>query len=171
MDSKTLELEVLTSIRRIIRAVDIHSRKLVELYGLTGPQLVTLLEAARLGAASQGAIAGAINLSQSTVTGSMDRLEQRGLVCRERSGQDRRSITVSVTDEGLSILEKAPSPLQERFRREFQKLEEWEQSQVLSTLQRVASLMQAEELDAAPVLVSGSDVASQQDGFDWISLA
>ena len=37
------ELTILQSLRRIIRAVDIHSRKLVAQYGITGPQLVCLV--------------------------------------------------------------------------------------------------------------------------------
>ena len=158
-----LEGEVLSAIRRVIRAVDLHSRKLHERCGLTGPQLVALHEVVRLENASAGALARAINLSQSTVTGILDRLEKRQLISRERSGTDRRTVTVSITPTGLAVLEKAPSLLQERFCNEFQKLEEWEQTQMLATLQRLASMMQIEELEAAPVLVPGAVVAPGQE--------
>ena len=60
-----------------------------------------------------------------------------------------------MTDEGLAILQTAPSLLQDRFWRELLKLQEWEQTQMLATLQRIASMMDAEEIDADPVLAVG----------------
>ena len=78
---------------------------------------------------------------------------------RTRDTQDRRRITAAVTAEGFALLEAAPSPLQDRFRSEFAKLEEWEQTQMLATLQRIAAMMDAEELEAAPVLTTEAVVA------------
>jgi hypothetical protein len=46
--------------------------------------------------------------------------------------------------------------LQDRFASRFEELEDWEQSQLLASLQRIAAMMDAGELDAAPVLSSGS---------------
>jgi hypothetical protein len=65
-----------------------------------------------------------------------------------------------VTPAGHKILEKTPSLLQDRFRSELAKLEEWEQTLTLATLQRIATMMEAEELEAAPVLVTGTVEAS-----------
>ena len=45
--------------------------------------------------------------------------------------------------------------LQEDFERRFALLAEWEQTQILASLQRIAELMDAEDLDASPVLTSG----------------
>ena len=47
-------------------------------------------------------------------------------------------------------------PLQDQFNRQFTKLDEWEQTMILAALQRVAQMMDAEEIDAAPVLDIGS---------------
>jgi DNA-binding MarR family transcriptional regulator len=138
-----------------VRAVDLHSRQLVEGHGITAPQLATLAEAKRLGSAPIGAIARAVHLSQPTVSGVLDRLERRGLVRRERSDRDRRSIIVTVTDEGEQLLRDAPSLLQDRFREELSELEEWERYWLLSALQRVAAMMDAETIRAAPVLEAG----------------
>ena len=44
----------LAAIRRIIRAIDIHSRALMKSHGLTGPQLALLNELARSGALMTG---------------------------------------------------------------------------------------------------------------------
>ena len=151
----SMENQIVAAIRRIMRAVDLHSRRLAEEHGLTGPQLATLQAAARLGEASTGVLARAVHLSGPTVTGILDRLAKRGLVDRARNGQDRRSVTVRLTSGGEDVLAVAPSLLQDRFRQELIKLEEWEQTTILATLQRIAAMMDAESLDASPLLVPG----------------
>ena len=161
--SLSTEDQIVAAIRRIMRAVDLHSRHLAEEHGLTGPQLATLKAASRLGeASSTGALARAVHLSGPTVTGILDRLARRGLVERSRDGQDRRSVTITITRRGEEVLAAAPSLLQDRFRAELARVEDWEQTMILAMLQRIAAMMDAESLDASPVLVQGPvDAATQ----------
>jgi len=148
------EQKIVASIRKITHAVDLHSRRLVDAFGMTGPQLATLQEAARLEPASPSTIARAVHLSQGTVTGILHRLEDRGLITRQRNETDRRSVCVKVTADGKRLLDVAPSLLQDKFREALGRLEEWERLLILSTLQRVASLMGVSDFDAAPHLIS-----------------
>ena len=69
--------EVLIAIRRIIQSVDLHSRRLVKQFGLTGPQLIILREISQSQEITASDISRAISLSQATVTGVLDRLEKR----------------------------------------------------------------------------------------------
>lgn len=149
------ENKIVAAIRRIMRAVELHSRQLVDEHGLTGPQLAVLREAGRLGATSVSSLARAVHLSQPTVTGILDRLSRHGYVKRVRDESDRRSVKVEVTMAGQQLLNRAPSLLQDRFRRELVKLSDWERSMILATLQRIAAMMEAETLEASPVLVAG----------------
>ena len=158
--SLTLDNRVIAALRRIVRAIDLHSHHLVERFGVTGPQLIALQELARLGRVPVGVLAGNVHVSHPTMTGILDRLEKRGLVERTRDTDDRRRTTATATFEGLKLVESAPSPLQDRFRAKFSKLEEWEQTHMLATLQRIATMMDAEELDAAPVLTTGAAVGT-----------
>jgi DNA-binding MarR family transcriptional regulator len=170
--SLSTEDQIVAAIRRIMRAVDLHSRHLAEEYGLTGPQLATLKAAARLGeASSAGALARAVHLSGPTVTGILDRLAKRGLVERTRNGQDRRSVTITITQRGEGVLATAPSLLQDRFRGELARVEEWEQTMILAMLQRIAAMMDAESLDASPVLVPGPLDAATQGAAPWVPSA
>ena len=57
------------------------------------------------------------------------------------------------------IPEQAPKPLQENFARRFAALPRWEQYQLVSSLERVAMMMDAEDLDAAPVLSDEADIS------------
>lgn len=164
MTALTLEDQVIVALRRITRAIDLHSRELMQEFGLTTPQLAALQAIARLQPITAGALARSIHLSQSTITGVLNRLEKRGLVSRVRSEADRRSIVVGLTDAGRELLQAAPSLLQDQFRRELLQLQEWEQTQMLATLQRIASMMDAEDLDAAPVLTTGEpSVAASEE--------
>jgi DNA-binding MarR family transcriptional regulator len=146
---------VVEALRRIIRAVDLHSRSLVQRYRLTGPQLVVLRCIAEMRPSSVGEIARAVHLSQATVTGILDRLESRGLVTRTRSTDDRRRVHVSLSAEGEEKLRAAPPLLQEYFISNFEKLDPGEQQQILGSLEQVVSLMEARELDATPILATG----------------
>jgi len=159
----SVEDQVIVALRRITRAIDLHSRGLMQQFGLTAPQLASLQAIERLQPITGGALAKSIHLSQATLTGILTRLEGRGLVSRERSDSDRRTVVVELTDEGRAVLGSAPSLLQDSFRRELLKLHEWEQTQMLATLQRIASMMDAEEIDAAPVLAAGAATAAPED--------
>ncbi len=147
--------QVIAALRRVIRAVDLHSRVLVDTYGLTGPQVV-LLKALRGGSPSAGELAARVSLSQATVTDILNRLEQRALIKRARDTEDRRRVLVEATAAGWALLNRSPPLLQERFVHRFKQLHDWEQSLLLSSLQRIAAMMDAEDIDAAPVLASGS---------------
>jgi len=138
-----------------MRAVDLHSRHLLDAHGLTGPQLAVLQAADRIPSASASALARAVHLSAGTVTGILDRLERRGLITRERTDHDRRSITIRVTESGRDTLERAPSLLQDQFRSKLEALEDWERTQILATLERIAAMMSVSDLDASPMLVAG----------------
>ena len=154
--SEALCDEVLTTLRRITRAIDLHSRKLAQQHGLTSPQTLLLKELADAGSPlSAGELARRMNLSQATVTDVLNRLEKRGLVVRERSTTDKRRVLVTATGQAQELLKSSPPLLQERFVQQFLELQGWEQTQLLSSLQRVASMMDAESLEAAPLLASG----------------
>lgn len=156
---------VLIALRQIIRAIDLHSKKLERVSGLTGPQLLVMQVIARHDALSAGAVAREVSLSQATVTSILDRLELKGYLQRVRSQQDKRRVEVSLTVEGARVLAAAPTLMQESFICRFSELSEWEQNLILSSLQRVAAMMNASELDAAPLLDSSdAQVLGQEDG-------
>lgn len=144
--------ELLVALRQIIRAIDLHSKRLIKEAGLTAPQLLLLKGMNDLGNASMRQLADHTNMSQATATTIMDRLESRGLVIRVRSESDKRKVHASLTEAGRELLADAPTPLQESFILRFQALEEWEQSLLLSSVQRISSMMNANAIDAAPVL-------------------
>ena len=148
--------EVLSSLRRVIRAIDLHSKQLVKTASVTGPQLRLLQLIQNTPGATLRELADAMSLSQATVTSIMDRLESRQLLVRVRSASDKRKIHPQLTDSGRQLLATAPAPLQDSFVRKFDQLQQWEQHMIIAALQRVAEMMDAEGIDAAPYLDIGA---------------
>ena len=149
---KNISDDVLIALRKIIQAIDLNSKKLVKRVGLTGPQLVILQYISSESRISVGEVAKNVSLSQGTVTGIIERMEKRDLVVRQKSRRDKRRVMVSITETGQDLLAKAPPVMQESFLKEFNKIETWEQTMILSSLQRLVSMMDAKAISAAPFL-------------------
>ncbi|SHO56420.1 MarR family winged helix-turn-helix transcriptional regulator [Vibrio quintilis] len=153
--------EVLVSIRQIIRAIDLHSKKLSKVAGLTGPQLILMRSIEQLGEVTIRELSNHTNMSQATATTILDRLERNGYVRRVRSVADKRKVHAYLTETGQDLLNKAPQPLQDNFVSQFQQLEDWEQSLLLSSIQRLSNMMKADNIDVAPMLEIGSITKSE----------
>ena len=81
---QTYDLRILRALRRITRAVALHSRQLSACSHITGPQLVCLRTVIDKGPMTATAISREVHVSASTVVGILDRLEDKGLIVRER---------------------------------------------------------------------------------------
>jgi DNA-binding MarR family transcriptional regulator len=156
------EEEILRSLRRVTRAIDLHSRWLATTFGLTGPQLVCLRVIVERRSISPGQLAREVALSQATITGIVDRLAARQLVTRARDAPDRRLVSVSATDAGRALVSEAPSPLQDRFVQRLRSLSEEDRNAMRETLRKIVEMMDGEAIDAAPVLSSGGDVVAPE---------
>lgn len=140
--------DILAALRRIIRAVDLQSRQLVRSHGLTGPQALLLKEIILAGELTVGQLADRVSLSQATVTDILLRLEKRGLVERQRSSEDKRRVLVHITVAGRRLMKHSLPLLQEAFLDKLNQLQEWEQTQLLASLQRLADMMNVQTLEA-----------------------
>ena len=152
--SDDLPEAILKSLRQITRSIDLHSRELANLFGLTGPQLVCLRFVGKHGEVTPSRIAKEVSLSQATVTGIVDRLAARQLVTRERSTTDRRLVTVAITDAGRDLIDTAPYPLQESFLERLAQEPIEEQANIRNTLAKIVRMMDGEGIEAAPVLTT-----------------
>jgi DNA-binding MarR family transcriptional regulator len=157
------ELRIFQSLRRIIRAIEIHSQKLSHDHQITGPQLCCLLAIKQNGALTTTRLAQTVFLSPSTVVGIVDRLEEKGLVFRLRSTKDRRQVQICLTEAGTRLADSAPSPLQETLAGSLQNLPALELVSITLALDKLVSLMEAGGISAAPVLETGSLVAAAGD--------
>ena len=157
------ELRILISLRRIIRAVDQYSRKLRTEHNITGPQLICLLHIFNEKPHTISQISQSVSLSASTIVGIIDRLEEKGLVTRERGNIDRRQVKVIATEKGKEVTKLAPSPLQDIFSKNLKDKTELEQAAIALSLENVVEMMEAKDIEAAPILESVNIIPSTEE--------
>lgn len=154
--------DALRAIRRILRRTSQHSRQLARQSGLTVPQVLCLRYLAKSSPDAEVTVAmvsQAVQLAPATISRILDRLEDAGLVVRERRSQDRRKVCLSLTALGRQQVDTLPPALQEQFVTRLRSLRIDEQQRLLDALQKVVDMMEASQLDAAPVLEPGEEPA------------
>ncbi len=157
--------EVLTSIRQIVRRISEHSKYLSREVGLTVPQLMCLKAIGEMEESETeitvAMVGKRVQLASATVSRIIDRIARAGLVTRERRSRDRRRVCLSLTPAGLERFQNLPTPLQEKFIERLGALPNDERRAILEALRRITELMDAADLDAAPMLTPGMDVKEE----------
>lgn len=157
----------LTALRRILRVTDLHGRAVARSVGLTAVQLRLLKFAHETDGATSKALAQHMRVSQATVTALLDKLAARGMIQRLQCETDRRQKRILVTDAGLQALSNAPDPMQRNFARRLEALEDWEQAMILAAVERISVLLDADDLEASPILATGEITEEiNQDALD-----
>ncbi|MEZ4368011.1 MAG: MarR family transcriptional regulator [Kofleriaceae bacterium] len=152
--------DILRTIRQVVRQISIHSKQLQRDVGLSVPQLLCLQAiadgpvAAGTGAAgvTLGDVSDRVQLGAPTVSRIIDRLIAANLVARERGTDDRRKVQITLTEAGQARVAALPTPLQTSFLERLARLGDDERRHLRDALAKVAELMSASELDAAPLL-------------------
>ncbi len=163
MDHSAFNLWIFRSLRRIMRAVDVYSRKLATEFKITSPQLLCLQTLHDDGPLTTSALAKLIHLSNSTTVGILDRLEQKGWVQRERSTRDRRIVLVYITEAGEMALENSPSLLQGRLARGLASMPEKDQLAIAQSLEYICEMLEMTQDDTAPLLETGPIIDDRQE--------
>lgn len=148
-------LDILRSLRRIVRRIEGASAELESEHGVTAPQLLCLHALARAGSITQIELSREVRLSASTLVGVIDRLEAKRWVLRQRDAHDRRRIHVVLTDAGRQVAQTAPEPLQHQLERGLDAIPGMERTGIANALDRLVRLLEADGIEAAPVLASG----------------
>jgi DNA-binding MarR family transcriptional regulator len=86
-------------------------------------------------------------VKSSTVTGVIDRLEQKGLATRQRNSPDRRIINIELTRAGKKMAEVAPPPIQQRVVDGLKQLSPEELNQITLSLAKLAKMLDLQDLE------------------------
>lgn len=84
---------------------EMHSTEFVEL-DISMPQAKLLYLLASAGEVRMSALAVRLHVTLSTVSGAVDRLVERGLASRHDDPADRRQVLVTVTPDGIALIER-----------------------------------------------------------------
>lgn len=138
--------EIIFKIRRLMQAGELYTKELGRKYQVSVPQLLCLLTLDEQGPLPTSQIARIIMVNSSTVTGIIDRLEQKRLVERSRTSTDRRVVTVSLTEAGKQLAQNAPPPIQEKLMEGLKTLSRSELEEVVRGLTTLTGLLDVRDL-------------------------
>ena len=105
-------IDVLKQFRIVLRSVKQHFSWIEAQCGVSGAQLWALGKIAESPGIKVSELAKALAIHQSTASNMLDRIESLGLARRERISADQRVVRLYLTDEGRTVLSKAPHPFQ-----------------------------------------------------------
>jgi DNA-binding MarR family transcriptional regulator len=144
--SDTIISETMQSLRRIVKAIQDYSHEVSSRFGVTGPQLWALKTISREGSMPLGELSKKMYLDPSTISGVIDRLENKGYVIRDRNQEDRRVVKVRLTPAGESLVENAPNPTQGKMIHGLRKLSEGELSTIYHSVEKLVEIMEVQNL-------------------------
>lgn len=105
--------------------------------GLTPPQLYVLATLGYTGGLPFNEIGAKMMVTVSNLTGIVDRLEEKGLVVRERDGRDRRVVWVVLTEKGTRLYRTAIPVLEKSVSQFFSSLDRPQQKVMAGLLRKL----------------------------------
>lgn len=144
---RDLVKQIIFQIRRLTQAKELYTKELNKKYQVSASQLNCLLALYENGPLPPSQIAKHIMVKSSTVTGIIDRLEQKGLVTRSRTSPDRRVITVELTQSGRTLAENAPPPIQQKVLEGLERLPQSEMEKIVLGLNMLTRMLDVQDLE------------------------
>ena len=143
--------EILINLRKIIRSVNLESKRIEKEYGISIPQLLCLsyLNEKESFLASHKEIKDFLQLNASTVTGIISRLEKKGLVARLPKREDKRVGLITITASGADLLEKTPEPLHELLSLKLRNLSSEDLQKLQNAFSLIINFLDIENIDAS----------------------
>lgn len=155
-------LEILVNLRKIIRSINLESKRIEKQFGVSIPQLMSLqyLSEQKENKATASELKMHLKLNASTMSGIISRLEQKKLIARLVNPQDRRATFITLTPQGIELLEDPPTTLQEKLTARLSKLSPERIASLNEHIDLLVQIMDAEELDASPIITT-SEIGKQ----------
>ena len=139
--------EIIFLVRKLMQGAEMYTKELNKKYSVTSAQLNCLLALHENGPLPPSQIAKHMMVNSSTVTGVIDRLEQKKLVRRQRNSPDRRIINIQLTPDGKKMAKVAPPPIQQRVVDGLQQLSPNELNLIIRSLTKLTKMLDLQDLE------------------------
>lgn len=146
--------DILINIRKILRSLNLESKKIQKEQGVSIPQLMCLdfLGSKENFRSTQIEIARYLNLNASTMSGIVKRLESKGFVAKLPNPEDKRTVFISLTANGAKLLEASPQLLHKRLSKKLEKLPPKQVEEINNALKILVESLEIQELAASPII-------------------
>ena len=138
--------DIMQSLRRIFKAIQVYSQEVSQNFGITGPQLWALKILSINGSLPLGQLSQKMYLHPSTISGVVDRLEQKGYVVRDRGHEDRRVVMVQLTPKGKKVISKTPNPIQGKMIYGLRNLKRGDLNAIYHSVVKLVKMVEAQNM-------------------------
>lgn len=149
-------IDILIRLRKIVRSVNLESKRVEKEQGVSIPQLLCLQYLAEQEEYKTNAakLKTFLNLNASTISGILRRLEKKGLVAKLPKAADKRFTFISLTANGMDLLQSAPITFQQKLSEKLQALPPEKLRTIIEGIDLLTQIMEVEELDASPIITA-----------------
>jgi DNA-binding MarR family transcriptional regulator len=153
---------ILINIRKILRSVNLESKRIQKEYGISIPQLLTLnyLNLQPDFKATNKAVSQYLNLNSSTITGIITRLEKKGWIARLPNPVDRRVSFIALTALGQKLLKVTPKLMHERLAQKLAETSPAKIKELENAFGLLIEFMGIQDVEASPV-ITVDEISSQ----------
>ena len=146
--------EILINIRKILRSLNLESKKIQKEQGVSIPQLMCLdyLGSRENFRSTQIELARFLNLNSSTMSGIVTRLEAKGFVARLPNPSDKRTVYISLTANGAKLLEASPQLLHKRLSKKLENLPMDQVQEINNALKILIECFEIQAIPASPII-------------------
>lgn len=154
--------EIMISVRKIVRAINLESKRVEKNFGISIPQLLTLkhLKEKPDYKTTMRSLREFLSLNASTVTGIVSRLETKGYVARLPDPSDKRSTPIVLTSKGDDLIKTTNTSLHEKISKNLEALNDQEYEAIVDSFQTIINFLNIEDLDASPIITGGDEITS-----------
>lgn len=144
--------EIINNIRRVFQVFNDYSKKAKRETGLTGPQLWAIKMIAENAPVKVSDLARLMFVQPATVVGILDRLEGKGLAERSRSREDRRVVTIELTEAGKDLVNQAPEVVQGHLVKGLETLPAHRLLLIEDSMEQLVTILGAREMPPRMIL-------------------
>lgn len=146
--------EILIKIRKIVRSINLESKKIQKEYGVSIPQILCLeyLNHSENYQSTQKELRDYLNLNSSTVSGIINRLERKGYIARLPKRADKRTTHIVMTYKGSDLLKNTPHLLHEKLSQRLENVSDNHTSGISEALDLIIDYLGIDDVDASPVI-------------------
>jgi DNA-binding MarR family transcriptional regulator len=157
-------VDILVNIRKIVRSINLESKRVQKDFGISIPQLLCLghLSRAPKNISSHKDLMKLLSLNSSTITGIINRLELRGFVKRISSETDKRVTQIILTKKGSDVVAQSPDVLHDQLAKKLKSLPESTQIKIKDALTIIVNAMDIDAIDASPIITINDPIEGSQ---------
>lgn len=130
-------------IRILVRNLGVLEKSDATCCGVTIAQCHAIVEIGRMKKISLVDLADLLGLDKSTMSRTINNLVERGLAVRDLDAENRRYVTIQLTNSGMHVFKNIEESMDKYYKRIFSSIPEDKRSQVIESLKLLTSAVKS----------------------------